>query len=131
MLMKLFWFCSSFLIFLSAILLLIIFWNNKFCRMAGFYSIIPWVSTFGVDRLFYINAFHSTDFKTLMIISILIEFILAAPIVYCFRQLYKMRFAIPWMLLIFAIFRWVWLIIYVLSKSRVMNYFEASLNYFY
>ncbi len=124
---KFVWLCSSFITFLISFLLLSAYWKKEMIRLAGLYVIVPGISVLIANSLpWWISI------KTQMAILAALDFLLIFIVVYFLRHLYKMRFAIPWILLAFEGLRWMWLIVfYMLGPRSVLNDFEGYLYYFY
>jgi hypothetical protein len=124
--LKFIFLCGTPLVFFLSLFLFIIFWEREVIRLAGLYAILPGLNMTVVNLIS-----PWVDFKQALIVSAVTDFVFIIPIVYLFRKSYKMGFVVPWLLLIFEMFRSVWLILYGLSSRSKLTYFEADLYYFY
>ena len=118
--------CGTPSVFFLSLFLLCVFWKWEFVRLAGIYAILPVLNW---TVIFLISSW--IDFKQVVMVSAVWDFVFIVPLVYIFRNLYKTRFVVPWLLLIFEIFRFAWLILYGVSSRSKLTYFEADLYYFY
>ena len=124
---KFLWLCLYILSFVISLLILTRFWKDEIIRLVGFYAILP-----GINMLILNNVLFWFNSNPMIIISAIIDIVFIIPIVYFFRDLYKIRIIVPWLLLVFDVFRWAWLIISnILSPNSTFSYFEAYLFYFY